>query len=126
MRDQLLLEEYGGLLAEAVEVRHRESDTELPEESPGDRSTDNYDVPAIVLARRHLGVVDNWADRVGQVAELRVGQFEHQVLRRDGQLLIEVFKRLETRDRVKNPGCAIGAKLAAEELEIRLKHFPEV
>ena len=53
------------------------------------------------------------------------GEFERQVLRRDGELLIEAFKRQAERDGKKGPAWAIGARLAAEELTLRLKYFPE-
>ena len=47
------------------------------------------------------------------------------MLRRDGELLIEAFQRQAERDGKKGSAWAIGAKLAAEELALRLKHFPE-
>ncbi len=58
---------------------------------------------AFVLARRHLGVVDNWADQVKHAAMLGTGEFERQVLRRDGELLMEAFKRQADRDDKKGP-----------------------
>jgi len=78
-----------------------------------------------VLAQRHLRVVDNWADHVKRSATRGTDVFERQVLRRDGELLIEAFKRQAIRDSKKLPARAIGAKLSAEELTLRLKHFPE-
>ena len=53
------------------------------------------------------------------------GEFERQVLRRDGKLLIEAFERQADRDDKKGSAWAIGAKLAAEELTLLLKHFRE-
>jgi hypothetical protein len=53
------------------------------------------------------------------------GDFERHVLRRDGELLIEAFKRQADRDNKKGAACAIGARLAAEELSLRLQHFQE-
>ena len=45
--------------------------------------------------------------------------------RRDGELLVEAFKRQAIATSKKGSAWAIGAKLAAEELALRLKHFPE-
>ena len=53
------------------------------------------------------------------------GEFERLVLQRDGEVLIEAFKRQADRDAKKGPAWAIGAKLAAEELTLRLKHLAE-
>lgn len=88
--------------------------------------TDSYAIPAFVLARQHLHVVDNWAERVKLAANHATEEFERQVLRRDGELLIEAFQRQAGRDEKKGMARAFGAKLAAEELIIRLMHFPEV
>jgi hypothetical protein len=126
MLDQLLFEQYGGRIADEDAVKSKEMNDDPPEGNGGNESRDDYDVPAFVLARRHLGVVDNWAKRVEKAADLRVGEFERQVLRRDGQQLAEAFKRQVIRDGEKAAGCAIGARLAAEELELRLKQLPEV
>jgi len=83
-------------------------------------------LPGFVLARRHLGIVDHWADLVKRVAMRGTGEFERRVLRRDGELLVEAFKRQEDRDSKIGAACAIGARLAGEELTLRLKHFEEV
>ena len=48
------------------------------------------------------------------------------MLRRDGELLIEAFRRQAERDDKTGSAWAIGAELAAEELTLRLKHFREV
>ena len=53
------------------------------------------------------------------------GEFERQILRRDGELLIIAFRNQEKRDNKKGPTSAIGARLAAEELTLRLNHLPE-
>ncbi|HUY33649.1 MAG TPA: hypothetical protein VMV69_12940 [Pirellulales bacterium] len=138
-RDKLLFEQYGGRVAADDDG---EGPTDVPgvegpssEPTPGEGGdepkdtgagrSDSYAVPAWVLARRHLGVVDKWADRVKHAAKPWTQDFEWEVLQRDGELLIEAFQRQAGRDEKKGSAWAIGAKLAAEELTIRLKHFPE-
>jgi hypothetical protein len=124
MRDELLFEQYGGRVAEdADDAEPVEGD----ESSNGNgfRRTDDYSVPAFDLARQHLGVVDNWAKQVKQIPSHATGDFERQLLRRDGELLIEAFKRQAVRDGEKGAARGIGAKLAAEELALRLKHIRE-
>ena len=58
-------------------------------------------------------------------AKRSAGTFELRMLRRDGELLKEAFQRQETRDEKQSPAQAIGARLAAEEMTLRLEHFPE-
>jgi len=87
---------------------------------------DSYAVPAFELARRYLRVVDNWAVQVKRAAMRGTAMFERRVLKRDGQMLTEAFQRQVKRDDKKGAEWAIGAKLAAEELTLRRKHFPEV
>jgi hypothetical protein len=70
-------------------------------------------------------VVDNWADQVKRATKRPMAEFERQILKRDGELLIDAFLRQANRDEKKGTTRAIGAKLAAEELTLRLKHFPE-
>ena len=127
MRDELLFEQYGGRVAtEDEEALNGTVDApgnpdEQQAEGVGGRRPDSYAVPAFVLGRRHLQVVDNWAEQVKCTANRSTNEFERKALRRDGGQLIEAFKRQAVRER-KN---GIGATLAAEELTIRLKHFPE-
>ena len=59
------------------------------------------------------------------MASVGAGDFDRKWLRRDGELLKEAFQRQAERDGQKEAAAAIGAKLAAEELALRLKHFPE-
>lgn len=135
MRDELLFEHYGGRTASAVDDEVEESEesgADIPEtdsadieEAAGTGRSDSYAVPAFVLARQHLGVVDNWADQVKRVAKHDTGEFERQMLRRDGEMLIAAFERQAARDFKKGPERIIGARLAAEELTLRLKHYPE-
>ena len=129
LRDELLFELYGGRVAADAEgeVPLQGKDVlDQDDVQDGAGHTDSYAVPGFVLARRHLGIVDNWADQVNRAAMRGTGEFERQVLRRDGELLVEAFKRQADRDNKKGAACAIGARLAAEELSLRLKHFQEV
>jgi hypothetical protein len=128
LRDALLFEQYGGRIAADVGGgESAETAGESGEEDEGGRRerSDSYTVPAFALARRHLGVVDSWADRVKHTATNETGALERDWLRRDGELLIEAFERQAERDGKKGPAWALGAKLAAEELALRLKHFRE-
>ena len=79
----------------------------------------------LVLARRHLAVVDIWADAVKDLSKPQAHDFRRNLLRRDGELLVEAFRRQAERDGILGPAGALGAGLAAEEIAIRLKHFPE-
>ncbi len=128
MRDELLFEEYGGRVAadaEGEEPPLGEDELDQDGVQDGAGHTDSYAVPGFVIARRHLGIVDNWADQVNRAAMRWTGEFERHVLRRDGELLVEAFKRQADRDSKKGAACAIGARLAAEELSLRLLHFQE-
>ena len=128
LRDQLLFELYGGRVAteaEDEELFQQVKEDDLDAANEGARQIDSYLVPGFVVARHQLGIVDNWADQVKQSASAGTGEFERQQLRRDGELLVEAFKRQAERDRKKGGSYAIGARLAAEELSLRLKHFQE-
>jgi hypothetical protein len=127
LRDELLFEQYGDRIA-ADDVEDLGTSDDIDDDSddetkaPRGRNSDTYSVPAFVLARLHLHTVDNWAEQLKAAAGRNTNEFELRVLRRDGELLIEAFKRRAGREH-KN---GIGSILAAEELAIRLKHFPEV
>ena len=125
MRDELLFELYGGLVAsDGLGLTPTASDDDgISDEDGGPGRPDSYDVPAFESARRHLGVVDIWADRVKAVAERTTAEFELGVLRRDGEFLIAAFKRQMDRDGQNGADWKLGAKLAAEELAVRLKHI---
>lgn len=131
LRDALLFEQYGGRVAaevggeEPAESPGESGESGEEDEGGGPERSDSYSVPAFVLARRHLAVVDSWAAQVKRAATGDTGALEREWLRRDGELLIEAFKRQAERDGKNGPAGAIGAKLAAEELDLRLKHFRE-
>ncbi len=133
LRDHLLFEEYGGRIA--ADDPDIDSAGELvglviPEDEEGDDTagasrSESYAVPAFVLARRHLAVVDIWADAVKDLSKPQAGDFRRNLLLRDGELLVQAFGRQAERDGILGTTGALGAGLAAEEIEIRLKHFPE-
>jgi hypothetical protein len=128
LRDELLFELYGGRVAADSEGEEPPQDDEQPDQddaNDGAGNTDSYAVPGFVLARLHLGIVDNWADQVKCAALRGTGEFERQVLRRDGEVLVDAFRRQAERDSKKGAACAIGARLAAEELSLRLLHLQE-
>lgn len=128
LRDALLFEQYGGRVApDSSGVEPADSAGESGEEDEGGvpERSDSFSVPAFALARRHLGVVDSWADRVKHTAAGETGALEREWLRRDGELLIEAFERQAERDGMDGPAWALGARLAAEELTLRVKHFRE-
>jgi hypothetical protein len=136
MRDLLLFEQYGGQVPGdepptstgdevASDPGQELEDGAEAEIAGGSGRADSYAVPAFVLARRHLAVIDNWWDKVASAAKRGIAQFERVVLRRDGELLVEAFRRQAERDSRKEASRGLGATLAAEELALRLKHFPE-
>lgn len=146
--DQLLFEQYGGVVPpeegdgpdgmEGVDKEEHEAnasseaDAEDGEgrDGQGDRddpadaaASDSYAVPAFVLARRHMEVVDNWAQRVSAASRNGRWADEREWWERDAELLIAAFERQAARDGKTAPSDALGAKLAAEELTLRLKHL---
>jgi hypothetical protein len=132
MRDHLLLEQYGGRVAfEEPATGDQDGDdswdgdTETKQQSAEPTDRDSYAVPAFVSARRHLGVVDNWIRTVRQLPQGEAGAFERGMRRRDGEMLIEAFRRQAKRDDSKGRTAALGATLAADEIVLRLKYFPE-
>lgn len=133
--DQLLFEEYGGRIPlDDPDTDLLGGDADLPddddEETPGSASSESYAVPSFVLARRHLEVVDGWSNAVTRLTERQGDEFCREHLRRDGELLAEAFRRQANRNAAtangNRPTAGLGAGLAADEIKIRLKHFPEV
>jgi len=133
LSDQLLFEEYGGRIASddpeigaAPEDLADQPPLDEDDEGPKDNSAqESYAVPSFVLARRHLAVVDSWAAAVKDLSNRQAEEFRPKHLRRDGELLVEAFKRQAERDGALGQTSGLGAGLAAEEITIRLKHFPE-
>lgn len=133
LSDQLLMERYGGKAVaedetdDATDVASPVSDdgTALGEDgtpsqndgTQGDSaSADSYAVSSFVLARQMLNIVDNWATLVTQ-ARQGSSTFMLDGLLRDGALLKVAFSRQVS---AKND---MGARLAVEEMAVRLKHW---
>jgi len=134
LRDELILEQYGGRVepedgspepGDTAEVggastaEGEEGDADAGEEDVGGGADlESYAVPAFVLARRHLRIVDSWAARV---AEVPAGQeLERAWLLRDGELLREALLR-RARRADGSEARGLGARLAAEEIGLRLQ-----
>jgi hypothetical protein len=60
---------------------------------------------------------------MNDLCEPQVDDFRRKNLRRDGELLVDAFRRQAERDQISGPTGALGAGLAAEEIAIRLKHL---
>ncbi len=116
MRDDLLFEQYGGRIAE-------DEDNGLGitgSDKQSVKGNESYAVPALVQARERLSIVDNWAQQVKDAEETNDDNNKLEWLRRDGEKLTKAFER---RGKLDAPMIAIGAKLAAEEMELRLRHL---
>lgn len=130
LRDELLLEAYGGVFEDAP------NDSPVPgiEEPDQDQvddmermvsSADSYAVPAVVEARKMMACVDGWVKRMN-AALSRADTGEQKRLRQDGTALVDVFERRTKRRRQIGMGSlAIGSKMASQELEVRLQGFNE-
>lgn len=133
INDQLLLERYGGKAVtedETDDVTHYGSAVTVgdnPEDDDGTpkngggipgvtRSHDSYAVETFVLARQLLNIVDNWAKLVTQALQSS-SAFMLEGLLRDGALLKAAFDRKAIAEN------GISARMAAEELALRLKHW---
>lgn len=130
----MLFEQYGGrIAADDPDIDSTDggiNDLVFPEDEDDDDTTgaghlESYAVPAFVLARRHMVVVDIWANAVKDLSKGLAGDFRRKHLQRDGELLVEAFRRQAERDQISGPTAVLGAALAAEEIAIRLKYFPE-
>lgn len=129
IHDELLLERYGGRIAEQIDSPDGE-DQSVVESSPAqpptkDRMrgqpmrTDQYGVLAFEAARDQFRIVDNWLSQMRRACAKEEDTTEAQALARDGYLLIDVFKRIQVRGQAN----ATGAVLAHEEIELNLKHL---
>jgi len=133
IRDRLLFEQYGGKAVTDTESEPdvdadlpQDGDNQNADDSNGDTSVNNndsYAVEALTAARQKLNVVDNWAARVIQ-AEQVSSKRVLEMLSRDGRLLMEAFTRLHAQAE-EGGSHNIGAIIAAEEMELRLKQLPK-
>lgn len=128
MRDELLFEQYGGRVASEDVAAGETADANLTDEdevkNTGTGPADSYAVPAFTLSRQYLDVVDVWADHLAR-AEGGADGHELEAVLRDGRLLLAAFERQRERDAARGPGLGLAARLAAEELSVRLNYTPE-
>jgi hypothetical protein len=88
------------------------------------RHLDSYAVPAFEQARRNLAIVDNWAHHLSRVAQGPAHDERLQSLRMYGERLGAAFDRVVEREEDRSaPMMALGARLASQELQIRLKNI---
>lgn len=131
LSDQLLLERYGGkaVTEDETDFASPVSDDDdalcnggTPSQNkgiPGDAaSADSYAVASFVVARQMLDIVDNWAKLVTQ-SKQGASAFLLDGLLRDGNLLKAAFTR-----KASAKDC-MGARLAGEELALRLQHWDQ-
>ncbi len=133
MLDRLLFEQYGGRLADSDEPSIMDTlgdasgigpanDAEIGGDDTGDRNDpgkpDSFGVPAFELARQHFAVVDNWASVAARYSIKDDSQFDG--IREDGERLAAAFRRQSEREE-RRGSVPIGAKVASEEMMLRLK-----
>ena len=135
LKDNLLFEEYGGRIAndDSDDYPGDEQDSGLDpaaNEIVGEsldgqegQKSDSYSMPVFELSRERLGIVDNWADRVKKSLNHKHLLDDVQILRQDGETLVEAFKRQAKRDCKKNRAGTLGAEIAAQEMRARLKQL---
>lgn len=118
LRDLLLFEQYGGAAWEEGNSGATGATGAL--NGDGTANGDSYSVPAFEAARRHFVVVDRWVKEAGE-KHLGPGERRHRDrVMRDGAALRAAFQRQSQRDEMARAHAGIGARLAAEELGLRL------
>lgn len=126
LRDDLLFERFGGRVAEDGTGGDAAGTViDLHGDHPQAGPPDSYAVPAFEQAREQSGIVDTWAIQVARLQPNGTSDFERKDLRRDGERLGAAFDRKALRLGAARFELAIGATLAAEEMKLRLRHFPE-
>ncbi len=127
LMDELLFDKYGGAFPseEACDLMGSEVSEETDLKSVA--FNDDYSVAAFVFARQHLAVVDNWQRALKNDSD---DPTTRKRILRDGERLIEAFKRQHERDKKteieqNEHGISIGSKLAIEELKLLLQTFSE-
>lgn len=136
MRDELLFEQYGG--ARASDSIYEGEDHDLETDPPVDiegfnrdeqdgasATNDSYTVATFEHARTSLEIVDTWASRIAGVRERSEAKRDRRLLYEDGEALLAAFERQVGRLAAKSTTTAIGPRLAAEELRLRLKHVED-
>jgi hypothetical protein len=72
-----------------------------------------------------LEIVDTWASRIAGVRGRSEARRDQRLLYEDGEALLAAFERQVGRLAAKSTTTAIGPRLAAEELRLRLKHVED-
>lgn len=129
LRDALLLEEYGGPAADEVDptplrpngVEEIDPDKDLSKQSRVEDA--DYSLSVFTKARRYQEIVDNWSRKIQFHWNIDALGYESENLLLDGKLLKEAFGRQALRDSQDDVCHSVGGRLAAEELDILLRHF---
>lgn len=82
---------------------------------------ESYAVPAVEFARRQLAIVDNWATQLRRAKNSPTLAESYHYLRLDGEQLSAAFGRIVERECAVRPMLAVGARLALQEMALRLK-----
>lgn len=129
LRDALLLEEYGGPVADDVDPPlpspTGEEEIDPEKDPPRQASVDDadYSLRVFTMARKYQEIVDNWARKTRFHWNIDALGYESENLLLDGKSLKEAFGRQALRDSQEDVCHSIGGRLAAEELDILLRHF---
>jgi len=120
--DQLIFEKYGGRMSLIDEDSESVSTPEeLVTDDDDPELKDSYAVPAFVLARRALRIVATWAHEAATAAERGHDSFEMQQVLQDGNVLQRALLREADRNDRTGDQLGIGARVAAQELSLRLE-----
>ena len=128
IQDELLFDQYGGHIAAMINGRSNATelvqgvDQKIEGHNIESGHSDSYGVPVFESARRYFQIVDNWVVRVEKTED----EYEKQLLKHDGKLLLQALQREEKRGIKSESTQPIGSKLAGEELSLWIKHFWEV
>jgi Tyrosyl-DNA phosphodiesterase len=139
MRDELLFEQYGGRAAsDTIDPGKDVEDPDLPpdhrvdgqgidnpEQDDASATSDSYAVATFEHARISLEIVDTWASRIAGARDRSEARRDQRLLYEDGEALLAAFERQVGRLAAKSTTTAIGPRLAAEELRLRLKHVED-
>lgn len=122
MKDALLFERFGGRLApDELGSAFAETDPKKKPPVEVDVPDESYAVPAVEFARRQLAIVDNWATQLRRAKNSPTLAESYHYLRLDGEQLSAAFGRIVERECAVRPMLAVGARLALQEMALRLK-----
>ena len=135
LNDGLLFEQYGGLLAEdqsailnvepqIKDIDSPHSDSESQNGVVASGGSDSYETASLVLARRYLGIVDKWMQHWSPWQNVgRYGEMDTMAQRvlNDGLKLVNALGRQAERDSLSGATLVVGARVAKDELQVRLE-----